>query len=277
MESIGVIGLGIIGGIWAARYQAAGKLAGTWNRTAKAGAPAWKNTALDVAKAADITQIVVADPPAVTAILEAILPALGPGKAVVQSSTIDPASASRFATRVTATGAIYVESPFTGSKPAAETGQVVFYLGGAPADLDAVEPLLAHVSETRFRLPTVDQAAALKLAMNLNLAAQMQGLSESLTFARRAGIGDDFYFQVLAKNVGYSGLARLKEPKLKAQDFSPQFSVKHMHKDMRLASATTSLRLPALAMVRDCLARAEAQGMGDDDFASLIRLLADQV
>jgi len=277
MESIGVIGLGIIGGIWAARYQAAGKLAGTWNRTTKSGAPAWKNTAQDVAKAADITQIVVADPPAVTAILDAILPALGPGKAVVQSSTIDPASATTFASRVMATGARYVEAPFTGSKPAAETGQVVFYLGGATADLDAIEPLLAHVSETRFRLPTVGQAAALKLAMNLNLAAQMQALSESLTFARGAGISDDFYFQALAKNVGYSGLARLKEPKLKARDFSPQFSVKHMHKDMRLASATTSLRLPALTMVRDCLARAEAQGLGDDDFASLIRLLADPI
>ena len=49
METIGVIGLGIIGEIWASRYHAAGKLAGTWNRTAKADAPAWKTTALEVA------------------------------------------------------------------------------------------------------------------------------------------------------------------------------------------------------------------------------------
>jgi 3-hydroxyisobutyrate dehydrogenase-like beta-hydroxyacid dehydrogenase len=167
-----------------------------------------------------------------------------------------------------------VESPFTGSKPAAESGTVVFFMGGETAALDAVEPLLALVSDTRFRLPSVGQAAALKLAMNLNIAGQMQALSESLTFAREAGIDDEFYFQVLAKNVAYSGLARLKEAKLKTRDFAAQFSVKHMHKDMRLAQAAIRQDLPLLETVRGCLARAEEQGMGDDDFASLIRLLA---
>jgi 3-hydroxyisobutyrate dehydrogenase-like beta-hydroxyacid dehydrogenase len=274
MQSIGVLGLGIIGAPWARRYHAAGKLAGTWNRTPKPDAPRWKSSAAEVVTAADVTHIVVADPPAVSAVLDAISPALGKGKAVVQSSTIDAKSAAIFEARVTATGASYVESPFTGSKPAAESGTVVFFMGGDAAALDAVEPLLALVSETRFRLPTVGQAAALKLAMNLNIAAQMQALSESLTFARRAGIDDDFYFQVLAKNVGYSGLARLKEAKLKTRDFSPQFSVKHMHKDMRLAQGSGELALPLLATVRSCLARAETQGMGDDDFSSLIRLLA---
>lgn len=275
MHTIGVIGLGIIGEPWARRYQAAGKLAGTWNRTAKAGAPRAMESALAVAAAAEVTHIVVADPPAVASVLDAILPALGPGKAVVQSSTIDPESAAACEARVRATGALYVESPFTGSKPAAESGTVVFFMGGDASALDAVEPLLALVSETRFRLPTVRQACALKLAMNLNIAAQMQALSESLTLARQAGIDDDFYFQVLAKNVSNSGLARLKEGKLKARDFTPQFSVKHMHKDMRLAEGAGGLRLPMLETVRACLACAEAQGMGDDDFSSLIRLLGD--
>ena len=110
--------------------------------------------------------------------------------------------------------------------------------------------------------------------MNLNIAGQMQALSESLTFARRAGIDDDFYFQVLAKNVSNSGLARLKEGKLKARDFAPQFSVKHMHKDMRLASKTAACDdFPVLDAVREALKTAEARGMGDEDFSALIKLL----
>jgi 3-hydroxyisobutyrate dehydrogenase-like beta-hydroxyacid dehydrogenase len=274
VQSIGVLGLGIIGEIWAERYQAAGRLAGTWNRTPKPQCPHWKRTALEVVAASDVTHIIVADPPAVSTVLDAILPALGKGKAVVQSSTIDPKSATDFEARVHASGAAYVESPFTGSKPAAESGTVVFFMGGETAALDAVEPLLACVSETRFRLPTVGQAAALKLAMNLNIAGQMQALAESLTLARQAGIGDDFYFQVLAKNVSYSGLARLKETKLKTGDFAPQFSVKHLHKDMRLADSTGHGEFPLLKTVRGCLARAEGEGMGDDDFSALIRLLA---
>jgi 3-hydroxyisobutyrate dehydrogenase-like beta-hydroxyacid dehydrogenase len=274
MQSIGVLGLGIIGTPWAQRYHAAGRLAGTWNRTPKPEAPRWMQNARDVAAAADVIHIVVADPPAVSSVIDAILPALGKGKAVVQSSTIDPKSAAELEARVRATGALYIESPFTGSKPAAESGTTVFFMGGDAAAIDAVEPLLALVSETRFRLSNVRQASALKLAMNLNLAGQMQALSESLTFARQAGIDDEFYFQVLAKNVAYSGLARLKENKLKTRDFSPQFSVKHMHKDMRLAAGTGQGNLPLLNTVRACLEQAEKGGMGDDDFSSLIRLLA---
>jgi len=273
MESIGVIGLGIIGTPWAARYQAAGKLASVWNRTPMPQAAGWKASAKEVTAAADVTHIVVADPPAVSAVLDEVLPALGPGKVVVQSSTIDPASATAFEARVRATGAAYVEAPFTGSKPAAEAGTIVFFMGGEAAALNAVEPLLAVVSETRFRLPGVAKAAAVKLAMNLNVAAQMQALSESLTFARRAGIDDDLFFQILAKNVSQSGLAKLKEGKLRARDFAPQFSVKHMHKDMRLAQASADGELPLLATVRECLARAEQRGLADDDFSALIRLL----
>lgn len=272
MHSIAILGLGIIGTPWAGRYQAAGRLAAVWNRTPKPNAPAWKETALQAALAADVIQIVVADPPAVSSVLDAILPALGQGKAVVQSSTIDPDSASAFEARVRAKGALYVEAPFTGSKPAAEEGTTVFFMGGDATAMDAVEPLLALVSQTRFRLSTVSKAAALKLAMNVHIAGLMQTLSESLTFARRAGIDDAFYFQALAKNVAYSGLARLKEAKLKTQDFSPQFSVKHMHKDMRLASSAGP-HMPMLETVRGRLAEAEARGMGDEDFCSLIRLL----
>lgn len=274
MKTIGVVGLGIIGGAWARRYAAAGVLAGTWNRTPQPAAPAWKQTPEAVAEVADVIQIVVADPPAVTAVLKRLQPKLGPAKLVVQSSTIDPASSVRFAALVRGTGARYVEAPFTGSKPAAEEGKTVYYLGGDPADLAEIEPLLQAVSTTRIRIGTCEQAAALKLAMNLNLAVMLEGLCEALTFARRAGITDDTFFAALAGNAGYSPFARLKEPKLRASDFSPQFSVKHMHKDMRLASATAGAgRLPLLEAVRERLRLAEAKGSADEDFSALVKLL----
>ena len=274
MKTIGVLGLGIIGGAWARRYAAAGVLAGTWNRTPQPAAPAWKATPEAVAAAADVVQIVVADPPAVAGVLQRLLPQLGPGKTVVQSSTIDPASSAKFAQLVRSRGASYVAAPFTGSKPAAEEGKIVLYLGGAAADLDAVAPVLQHVSATRFRIGTGEQASALKLAMNLNIAAQMEALSESLTFARRAGISDDVFFAALAKNVSYSGVTKLKEAKLRAADFAPQFSVKHMHKDMRLAATTAAgADYPVLQTVRIRLAAAEERGMGNDDFSALLRLL----
>jgi len=271
---IGVIGLGIIGAVWARHYDAAGKLAGAWNRTAQPDFPQWQATPEAVASAADVVQIVVADPPAVRGVIERILPALGPGKIMVQSSTIDPESSEAFRALVTATGARYLEAPFTGSKPAAEQKQSVYYLGGDAALIAELEPLLSLVSQARFHIGDHRQAATLKLAMNLNLAAQMQALSEALVLARRAGIADDVFFGALGKNIGYSGLVKLKEPKLRAGDFTPQFSVKHMLKDMRLASRMNGCEdFPVLDTVRDRLAAADRAGWANEDFSALIKLL----
>jgi 3-hydroxyisobutyrate dehydrogenase len=273
-KTIGVLGLGIIGGVWARHYHAAGVLAGAWNRTAQPDFPQWRATPLAVAQAADIVQIVVADPPAVRALLAQILPALSPGKVVVQSSTIDPQSSDEFCQAVKAKGARYLEAPFTGSKPAAEQKQVVYYVGGDVATVADLDGMLGLVSLVRLHIGDHRQATTLKLAMNLNIAAQMEALSEAITLARRAGISDDVFFGALARNASQSGLTKLKEPKLRAGDFSPQFSVKHMLKDMRLAAGIDGTAgFPVLATLRERLAAAEGAGLGDQDFSVLVKLL----
>jgi 3-hydroxyisobutyrate dehydrogenase-like beta-hydroxyacid dehydrogenase len=271
---IGVIGLGIIGNIYARNYAAVGVLSGTWNRTPQPSSPQWRETPEAVTSGADVVQIVVADPPAVEAVLRQIAPALGAGKIVVQSSTIDPVSSREFAALVASRGARYLEAPFTGSKPAAEARKTVFYLGGDAAVIAEVEPLLALISEHRLVIGTTEQAAALKLAMNLNIAVQFQGLCEALTLARRSGISDEVFFSVFGTNMGCSPLAKLKEPKLRGGDFSPQFSVKHMLKDMRLAAGISgSEGFSGLATILNRLAEAEASGFGDEDYTAMIKLL----
>ena len=274
MKNVGIIGLGIIGEVWAKNYAAAGLLAASWNRTPKPEVPGWKESVEAVAEAADIIQIVVADPPAVEGIVAKILPKLGPGKVVVQSSTIDAVSSAKFEAQVATTGARYLAALFTGSKPAAEQKQTVFYLGGDRALIAELEPVLAVISSKRFVIGTNEQACTFKLAMNLNIAAQMEGLAEALTMSRAAGISDDVFFGALAQNVSYSGLVKLKEPKLRAADFSPQFSIKHLHKDLRLASATAGCSdFPVLEALRETVKTAEARGLGDEDYSAIIKLL----
>ncbi len=271
---VSIFGIGIIGAIWARNYEADGLLAATWNRSPKPETPRWQPDIVAAARAGDILQIVVGDPPAVESVIAALAPALAPGKIVVQSSTIDPASSDRFRQLVEARGARYVEAPFTGSKPAAEARKTVFYLGGETGAVAAVEPVLAHVSEFRFQIGTNAQASALKLAMNLQIAGLMEALCEGITFARRAGIADDTFFKVLGCNVANSGLVKLKEQKVRAGDFAPQFSVKHMGKDLRLAVETAGEEaLPQTKLVRDRLRDAEQRGWGDEDFSALLKLL----
>jgi 3-hydroxyisobutyrate dehydrogenase-like beta-hydroxyacid dehydrogenase len=271
---VAIFGLGIIGSIWAHHYEADGLLAAAWNRSPKPELPRWCSDALTAAKQGDVLQLVVADPPAVDQVLAAITPALGPGIIVVQSSTIDPVSAERFCARVRATGAAYVEAPFTGSKPAAEARATIYFLGGEAAALELAEQILSRISAKRFRVGTPSQAAALKLSMNLQIATVAQALAEGLTFAREAGVADDVFFDVLNHNVACSGLVALKGPKLRAGDWSAQFSVKHLLKDLRLAlGASTARGLPATALLTEQLQRATDAGWADEDFTALFKLI----
>ena len=273
--NVGVFGLGIIGRIWADHLHHDGLPVFGWNRTPKPELPFYTPDPREVAEQAELLFVVVADPPAVQDVLDQILPVLHPGHLLVQSSTISPQATKHFAALVAAKGAAFLEAPFTGSRPAAEQRQTVFYAGGDAAVLERARPILARLSRAIEHIGPLGSASALKLAMNLNLAMIAEALCESLAYARAAGISDDRFFAALKLNVGQSGLATLKEPKLRARDFTPQFSVKHMGKDIRLAlESAGNLPLPQTQAVMKLYAAALDRGWGDDDFISLTRLLS---
>jgi len=275
-----VLGLGIIGEIWARNLDADGFGVRTWNRTPKPDAPGHTPDIRAAVEGAKFIFIVVADPPAVDSVLAQIEPVLRPGQTVIQSATIDPASSRAFAERVHATGAAFLEAPFTGSKPAAEARQTVFYIGGAEATLAAAREVLEPISKAIFHFGEVGQAAVIKLAVNINAAMMAEALCETVTFTRSQGIADARFFEALSQNVGRSGLSDLKEEKLKQRDYATQFSIKHMGKDLRLALTTAgtdgpAAALPMLRRLVEQYDRAEADGLGDLDFIGLVKLLGD--
>lgn len=273
-HTVGVLGLGLIGSIWARHFEADGRLGGAWSRTARPDFPQWCETPREVFDRCDTVIICVADPQAVWAVVDAAFPSISERHLIIQSSTIDPYHAARFEHVSRAGDARYVEAPFTGSKPAAERRETVFYLGGNPEYVAEADSVLAPISKFRFRVGTASQAATLKLAFNMQIAAQAQILCESLNFSRDAGISDEVFFQCLRPNVAWSGLTTLKEPKLREGDYSPQFSIKHMAKDLRLANgAIEPGRARLAATVAACLNDALAMGLGDEDFIALYKLL----
>jgi 3-hydroxyisobutyrate dehydrogenase-like beta-hydroxyacid dehydrogenase len=274
MQRITIAGLGIIGSAWAQNLHADGLTVRGWNRTSKA-LPFYEPDLASAVKDAEMIIIVVADPPAVESLLNVIVPHLKPGQLVAQSSTISAHWTKQFAGQVEAAGATFLEAPFTGSKPAAEARKTVFYLGGADAVVERALPILKRLSAQQLHIGALGTASSLKLAMNLNLAIMAQGLSESLTLARAEGIADETFFEALHLNVGRSGLSDLKEPKFRTKDYAPQFSLKHMNKDLRLALETAGdLDLPALRSLKSLYDNGISANFSDDDFIGLIQLIA---
>jgi 3-hydroxyisobutyrate dehydrogenase-like beta-hydroxyacid dehydrogenase len=274
MQRITVIGLGIIGNAWAKNLHEDGLTVRGWNRTPKKELPFFEPDLANAAAGAEMIIIVVADPPAVEGILDQIVPHLKRGQLVAQSSTISAHWTKLFAKRVHHTGADFLEAPFTGSKLAAEARKTVFYLGGATETIEKARPVLERISAHRLHVGEIGSASSLKLAMNLNLALMAEALGESLTMTRAEGIPDEKYFEALHLNVGRSGLSDLKEPKLRSGDYSAQFSLKHMNKDLRLALETVEgLSLPTAQALKAFYDKGMEAGLGDDDFIGMTRLL----
>lgn len=276
MTSVSLLGLGIIGREWARNLHADGVPLTVWNRTQGEfpGLPPLSGTPADAARDAGLVIIVVSDPAAVQSVVDAILPVLKPGQIVAQASTVSAAWNLKYAALVEATGARFLEIPFTGSKPAAVERKTVFYAGGDAELLARVEPVLARISQARLHIGPLGHAAALKLAMNMNVAMVLEALVESLAFARAAGIPDAVYFDALRLNAARSPMSDLKEPKLRSGDFSPQFSLKHMDKDLRLALESAGEQaLPMLRRLKEQYDAGLARGWGEEDFSVLAKLL----
>lgn len=282
---IGIIGLGIIGNRMAAHWVKAGHAVTAWNRTRPAKPPAGvtlANSPRDVACQCDVIMIVVADPPALQCVVSGsngIASAPLAGKIVMNSSTVGPSDNQRAEAAVRQAGGEFLETPFTGSKAAAEAGKLVFFAGGTPAVLQRMEPLLLQIGQKVFHFGAVGRAADAKLIFNLMIANLMQAMAEGFAFARKAGLDMDQFVAAFKMNAAYSGLADLKIPKMLGNDFSPHFALKHMDKDLRLALERASelqLDLPQTRLLKESFSKAMAQGWSEDDFAVLYRQVAQK-
>jgi len=272
---IAVLGLGIIGGAWAKNLIADGHEVRCWNRTPKEF-PNFTPSIQDAVTGAEAIFILVSDPAAVQSVLEQILPKLGSGQLVIQSSTISAEWTIKFDKLVRDTGATFLEAPFTGGALAAEKRQTVYYLGGDSDLVERARPFLKSIAGAIQHIGPLGTASSLKLAMNLNIAGVAQTLCESLTLCRAAGISDETYFEALSRNSSRSRTADQKEPKLRQHDYSPQFSLKHMRKDLRLALETAksfSLSLRQTEHLKEIYDRGTEAGWKDDDFIGLVRSL----
>jgi 3-hydroxyisobutyrate dehydrogenase-like beta-hydroxyacid dehydrogenase len=275
---VGVLGLGIMGTALARNLDEEGLLSAAWNRSPKPGFPKFRTSVQEAVCDSEIILILVTDNQAVSDVLGKIEPGLDKQHLIVQCSTVKPASNIEFQQRVEKRGARFIEALIGGSKSAAINRQIIFYTGGKETDVQRAEPVLTKLSAKCIHVGEVGKASAAKLAMNLNIAMQVEALCESFAYAERAGIDPDTFFTVLNNNTAWNRLAEYKEPALRNKDFLPQFSVKNMLKDVRLALETdrTDYGLTLLAAVEKIYANAEKAGLGEDDMSALYKLLNNQ-
>jgi 3-hydroxyisobutyrate dehydrogenase-like beta-hydroxyacid dehydrogenase len=281
---IGFIGLGIMGSRMAARLVAAGHVPTVFNRTAgkadalvQAGATEAPSAA-DAARGADVVITVLSDPAAVREVAVGeggFLPAMRAGALWIDCSTIDPATARGMAAAAAERAVRYLDAPVAGSKVPAEKGELLFVAGGEVNDIAEAAPLFEAMGRATIHAGPVGAGASLKLCNNLLLGAAMLAFAEALAAGKAMGLDQDVLLEALGNSPAAAPILKLKADKVRNADWSPEFPLKHQHKDLHLLLQTAyeaGLPLPLAAAAKERYGDARAAEMGDLDFSAVVEV-----
>jgi len=268
-----VLGLGIIGSRVAENLRDRGFHVFVWNRNPRpvpnfVGAPA------ELAEMCDYIQIFVSDDDALLDVIRQMAPALGPRHIVIAHPTVAPHSMRAAADLVERRGARFVEAPFTGSKIGAEKGELVFYVAGDEVALREARPILEASAKEVIEIGEIGQATVVKLATNIVTGASVQALAEGLALVNSAGIPAEKFVAAMQNNASCSKTLAMKLPKMVENNFEPHFALKHMLKDMKIASQlglSHHLELAVTTAARDRLLEQEQRGYAEKDFSVIAR------
>ena len=267
----GVLGLGLIGSRVAVRLRDLGFPLSVWNRTARDFGDALPRpgaTPPDVARDAEVLQVFVSDDAALRDTVRALLPALGPRHVVLAHSTVSPRTVRALAEEVEASGASFLDAPFTGSRDAAAAGKLAYYVSGSREALGRARPVLAASACAIVPFGAIGEASAIKIATNVISAAATASLAEAVNLLRAQGVDPRLLAAALEHNAARSGVTDLKLPCILDADFTPRFSARNMLKDMRLAE---ELAAPGRRALIGCMASlldaACNNGSADKDFS----------
>lgn len=281
--TVGFVGLGLMGSPMAQNLLRAGFPLVVWNRTAEKAeklVPKGARVAVsprEAAAAADVLVTIVSDPPALEQVLWGPTGALGGlrrGSVLIDSSTVSPALARRIAAACAERGAEFLDAPVTGGTWGAEKGELVFMIGGKREVLERVEPVLAAMGKRFLYIGLNGAGQAVKLAMNMILALEVQAFAEALALVTRAGVPGERLVEVLQSSMARAPVLDVKAPVILSGNFAPSFPLRLMHKDMGLAldlAKELGVPMPATSAAYGTYTTVKAAATEDVDYAAVAR------
>ena len=278
---VAFLGLGIMGRSMAANLAKAGHEVAVWNRTPGKEVEGARTAAspAEAARGVEVVWMCVSDTRAVEGVLfgaQGAHESFTQGMIIADSSTISPSATRQFAERVRSQGVQYVDAPMTGSKAGAESGTLIFMVGGDEPAVEKLKPLFAAMGKKIFRMGETGKGQATKLVMNLQIALIYEGFAEALTLATKLGVDVEALVPLIQATMVHSGVVEYKAPFVLKRDFSPNFPLRLMHKDLRLALEAAKelrVRLPGLETVEEIYDVADEDGHGDLDYSATLTLL----
>ena len=287
-QRIAFLGLGTMGGGMARRLLGAGYPLSVYNRSREKAEPFAQGgaeiaaTPREAAAGAEIVISMVADDQASRGMWlgpDGVLAGAKPGTVLIESSTLSVEWIRELAEKSAAAGCGLLDAPVTGSKPQAAAGELSFFVGGQAAALETARPALEAMSKAIIHLGPTGSGALLKLINNFLCGVQAASLAEALALVERSGLDRDAAMTVLTNGTPGSPIVKTLSGRMIAHEFTPNFLLRLMAKDLAYASA--ELQANAIEPVTGHAAlkvyqNAIAHGDGEKDLSAVIEQFRTQ-
>jgi 2-hydroxy-3-oxopropionate reductase len=283
-RKLGFIGLGVMGAPMAGHLLAAGHQLFVHTRgklppaLADSGATVCTN-ARGVAERADIVFLMVPDTPDVEKVLfgeYGVAAGLGPGKAVVDCSSIDPIATREFARRIADLSCDYLDAPVSGGEVGAKAASLSIMVGGSDAGFARVQPLLALMGKNITHVGAVGDGQVCKVANQIIVALNIGAVAEALLFAAKAGADPARVRQALMGGFASSRVLEVHGERMIKRTFAPGFRIALHQKDLNLAlqgARSLGMALPQTAIAAQLMQACTALGLAQSDHSALVQAL----
>lgn len=286
MAKVAFLGLGVMGYPMAGHLQAAGHEVTVFNRTT-AKAEAWVaqyGGAMGVtpAKAVEGAEFVMAcvgnddDLRMVCIGEDGAFSGMSNGAVFVDHTTVSAKVTSEMYAAAAAAGLGFVDAPVSGGQAGAENGVLSIMCGGDQAQYDRAEPIMQAYGRSIKRLGDSGAGQLTKMVNQICIAGLVQGLSEGLHFAEKAGLDGKAVVDVIAGGAAGSWQMVNRHETMIEDEFDHGFAVDWMRKDLGICLATgdeIGASLPVTALVDQFYKDVQKLGGGRWDTSSLIKRL----
>jgi 2-hydroxy-3-oxopropionate reductase len=283
-ETVGFIGLGVMGRPMAKHILAKGYGVVAYNRSrpavdelVTAGAAAGESPA-DVARRATVVITMVPDTPDVESVLlgrDGVLEGLQAGAVVIDMSSISPVATRRLAAAVAQKGGTMLDAPVSGGEIGAINGTLSIMVGGAAAALARVRPILECMGNPERIVhvgPEPGAGQVCKICNQIAIGGALAGVSEAFAVARKAGVDPAKVREALLGGFAASRVLEVHGERMIKRNYVPGFRARLYQKDLRLASeaaGASGVAIPATAVVSQLLNALIASGGADLDYSAL--------
>ncbi|MEM8822219.1 MAG: NAD(P)-dependent oxidoreductase [Pseudomonadota bacterium] len=286
MAKVAFLGMGVMGAPMAGHLAAAGHEVTVYNRTAaKAGAwvdshgGAMAATPRAAAEGAELVMACVGNDDDLRGVClgeDGAFAGMSPGTLFVDHTTVSAGVTRDLAAAAADRGVAYVDAPVSGGQAGAENGQLVIMCGGAQDDYDRAEPVMAAYAKATRLMGAIGAGQLTKMVNQICIAGLLQGLSEGLFFAKKAGLDGAAVIDVIQGGAAGSWQMVNRHKTMIAGEFDHGFAVDWMRKDLGICLSegdAIGAPLPSTALIDQFYKDVQAMGGGRWDTSSLVARL----